>query len=228
MSECPTFIPNSTVNDGSVDSDPDTVNITVQDTTKPVITCPDNVTVEQESAAGTVVPLTATATDICDADPTITNDTLPIYPLGTTTVTFKATDDSGNSATCTTTVTVIDTTVPVISVTVSPDTLWPPNHKMVDITATVTVRDICDADPSVVLTSVTSNEPDNAIGNGDGNTINDIQGAEIGTDDYEFQLRAERAGTGDGRVYTITYTATDTSGNINSASATVVVPHDMD
>ena len=98
---------------------------------------------------------------------------------------------------------------------------------MVDITATVTVSDICDAAPSVVLTSVTSNEPDDAKGNGDGKTVNDIQGAEIGTEDYEFQLRAERAGKGDGRVYTITYTVTDASGNSASASATVVVPLDV-
>jgi hypothetical protein len=206
------------------------------DTTPPVITCPADVTVEQETRDGTVVPLTATAIDDCDPDPTITSDALAIYPLGTTTVTFTATDASGNSASCTTTVTVIDTTPPEISVTVSPDTLWPPDHKMVDIVATVTVSDICDAAPSVVLTSVTSSEPDNAQGkpwdsqdntSGDGNTVGDIQGAGIGFEDYEFQLRAERAAKGDGRVYTITYTTTDASGNSASASATVVVPHDM-
>ena len=121
-----------------------------------------------------------------------------------------------------------DVTPPDISVTVSPDTLWSPNHKMVDIVATVTVSDICDAAPTMVLTSVTSDEPDDAKGNGDGKTVDDIQGADIGTEDYEFQLRAERAGKGDGRVYTITYTATDASGNSASASATVVVPHDME
>jgi len=224
-----------TVYDGQY-SATDTVVVIVVDTTPPAITCPADVTVEQETADGTVVPLTATAADICDADPTITSDELAIYPLGTTTVTFTATDDSGNSATCTTAVTVIDTTPPDISVTVIPDTLWPPNHKMVDIVATVTVSDICDAAPSVVLTSVTSNEPDNDQGkpydpqdstSGDGNTVDDIQGAETGEEDYEFQLRAERAGAGDGRVYTITYTVTDASGNSASASATVVVPHDM-
>ena len=52
------------VNDGTVDSAPDTVIITVQDTAPPVLTCPADVTVEQETAAGTVVSLTATATDI--------------------------------------------------------------------------------------------------------------------------------------------------------------------
>jgi hypothetical protein len=188
----------------------------------------DVITVEQETRDGTVVSLTETATDISDANPTITSDNkLVIYPLGTTTVTFTAIDASGNTVTCTRTVTVIDTTPPDISVTVSPDTLWPPNHKMVDITASVEVYDISDAAPTVVLTSVTSNEPDDAKGKGDGNTVNDIQGADIDPEDYEFQLRAERAGKGDGRVYTITYTATDTSGNSASATATVVVPHGM-
>jgi M6 family metalloprotease-like protein len=198
--------------------------VSVVDTTPPDLTVPADVTVEQESAAGTVVPLTATATDICDADVEITSNELPIYPLGDTTVTFTATDDSGNTVSKSMVVHVIDTTPPEISVTVSPDTLWPPNHKMVDITATVTVTDICDANPAVILASVTSDEPDDAIGNGDGHTVDDIQ---IGTT-LEFKLRAERAGEGDGRVYTITYTAIDASGNSASASATVIVPYDME
>ena len=121
-------------------------------------------------------------------------------------------------------VTIGDTTPPEISVTVSPDTLWSPNHKYVDVTATVTVSDICDPSPTVTLVSVTSNEPDDAEGGGDGNTVDDI----VIVDDYHFKLRAERAGEGDGRVYTITYTATDASGNSASASATVVVPHDVE
>jgi len=102
-----------TVNDGEFD-DTDTVDITVEDTTDPVLTVPNDVEVEQETTAGTVVPLEATATDICDADVDITSDELAIYPLGTTTVTFTATDDSGNSATDSMTVTVVDTTAPVV------------------------------------------------------------------------------------------------------------------
>ena len=226
-----------TATDASGNSVSDTVVVNVVDTTPPELIIPDDKTVEQETRDGTVVPLEATATDSSDPDVEITSDAPAIFPLGSTTGTFTATDDSDNTATCTTTVTVIDTTPPDISVTVSPDTLWPPNHKMVDIVANVTVSDICDAAPSVVLTNVTSNEPGDAKGkpwdsqdstSGDGSTINDIQGAEIGTGDYNFQLRAERAGKGDGRVYTITYTVTDASGNSASASTTVVVPHDMD
>jgi hypothetical protein len=49
----------------------------------------------------------------------------------------------------------------------------------------------------------------------------------FGTPDNAFDLRAKRLGTGNGRVYTVTYTATDASGNSAIASATVTVPHDM-
>ena len=47
----------------------------------------------------------------------------------------------------------------------------------------------------------------------------------FGTPDVQFKLRAERAGGGDGRVYTIVYTASDGSGNTAVAVATVTVPH---
>jgi hypothetical protein len=204
----------------------DTVVITVVDTTPPELTVPADVTVEQATYAGTEVSLMATATDICDADVIITSDAPAIFALGTTTVNFTATDDSGNTAEGTMTVTVVDTTPPEISVTVSPDTLWPPNHKMVNIQATVIATDICDADLDIVLESITSDEPDDDIGIGDGKTENDIdiQHADQGTEDYDFKLRAERAGELDGRVYTITYTAIDDSGNSASSAATVIVP----
>jgi hypothetical protein len=217
------------VNDGTVDSDPDTVVVTVQDTTPPVITCPADVTVEQETADGTVVPLTATATDICDADPTITSDELAIYPLGTTTVTFTATDDAGNSASCTTTVTVEDTTPPVITPSDEQIVLWPPNHKYrtVEIPdCVISVTDICDADvgiEDIVITSVSSDEPEDAQGNGDGNTVEDI----VIVDSETVELRAERQGGGNGRVYTINFGVTDASGNTETGSCTVWVPHDQ-
>jgi hypothetical protein len=75
----------------------------------------------------------------------------------------------------------------------------------------------------VRLISATSSEPDNGLGNGD--TIGDIQGAQTGTDDREFDVRSERSRTGPGRVYTIVYEARDASGNATVRTATVVVPH---
>ena len=107
-----------------------------------------------------------------------------------------------------------------IQVTLSPSRLWPPNHRMVDVEAFVTGND-------VVLQSVTSNEPDDADGNGDGRTRNDIQGVGAGAADFQFQLRAERAGTGEGRTYTVTYVATDDSGNMTTATSDIFVPHDQ-
>jgi Ca-activated chloride channel family protein len=207
-----------------------TTTVTVEDTTPPEITCPADVTVEQATAAGTVVPLTATATDICDASPTITSDELAIYPLGTTTVTFTATDNAGNSATCTTTVTVIDTTPPVITASGEQIVLWPPNHKYrtVEISdCVISVTDICDADvdiDDIVITSVSSDEPEDAQGKGDGTTVDDI----VIVDSLTVELRAERQGGGNGRVYTINFGVTDASGNTETGSCTVWVLHDQE
>ncbi len=115
-----------------------------------------------------------------------------------------------------------DTTPPTIDVTLSPDTLWAPNHKMNIITADVTVADNCPI-ANFELLSVTSNEPDNGLGDGD--FPDDIQGADPFTDDVSFEVRAERMGGGDGRVYTATYQVEDGSGNTTEGSATVDVPH---
>jgi len=94
---------------------------------------------------------------------------------------------------------------------------------MVDITALINVFDACDVNPTVKLVSVVSSEPVN--GTGDGNTSPDIAGVSYGTDDRSFQLRAERKGNGNGRVYTGTYSAQDASGNSVSQSGTVTVAH---
>ena len=219
-----------TVSDG-IQTATDTVSITVVDTTPPVITCPQDVTVECTGNCGiqksdpqlTAFFAGASATDVCDATPTITDDAPSFIPLGTTTVTFTATDDDLNAAKCTATIKVQDTIPPVITVTLDRTTLRPPNHKMVDIGATVTVTDICDPHPTFVLTSITSSEPDNGLGDGD--TVNDIQGATLDTPDTAFQLRSERSGTGIGRTYTIVYTAKDKSGNTATATVVVKVPH---
>ncbi len=60
----------------------------------------------------------------------------------------------------------------------------------------------------VVITQVTSDEPDN--GNGDGNTVNDIV---IAADCRSVQLRSERAGPLNGRVYIVTLRVKDAAGN---------------
>lgn len=200
----------------------------IEDTIPPEITVPGDVTAECESPEGTYVEIgDATAVDICDADVDVSSDAPAdgIFSLGETVVTWTAVDDSANTSWDEQLVTVEDTTPPELEIILSPDTLWPPNHKMAAISALITTSDICDASPIVSLVSITSNEPDNGIG--DGNTVNDIQGADIDTDDREFSLRSERSGPGSGRIYTVTYEAVDSSGNRTAVTAGVTVPHDQ-
>jgi hypothetical protein len=136
---------------------------------------------------------------------------------------FKVIDTFGQYDEATTTVSVVDTTPPRLSIVLSPSVLWPPNHQLVRITATITVDDVCDPQPNVRLLSIKSNEPED--GRGDGNTSGDIQDAAFGTDDRTFLLRAERSGVRASRVYTVTYEARDGSGNATVRQATVTVPH---
>jgi predicted extracellular nuclease len=106
-------------------------------------------------------------------------------------------------------------------VSVDRDMLWPPNHKYVDVTATVVVSDNFDQNPTVTLVSVESDEPD--YGLDDEDVPEDI----VIVGDFNFKLRAERWDEGDGRTYTITYRVTDACGNSTEASVTVTVPHDQ-
>jgi hypothetical protein len=220
------------VSDG-IESDSDGVSITIVDTTPPSIVCPLEISVECVDHCGTpkndpqLVPFFAgaSATDICDDTPTLTNDAPTCLPHGDTVVTFTATDDDNNASSCQATVHVVDTTPPEITVELNRDVLWPPNHKLSTITASVTVTDICDPNPTFVLTSIVSSEPDNGLGDGD--TADDIQGAVFGQSDTEFQLRSERAGGGPGRIYTIYYLASDFAGNTTADTSYVRVPHDQ-
>jgi M6 family metalloprotease-like protein len=149
----------------------------------------------------------------------------PNAPLGVYTIAVRGTStgDPAVTASATFRVRVIDVTPPSVTVSLSPDRLEPPNHELIPIAATVTATDDYDPNVALKLVSVTSSELDNGLGDGD--TTGDIAGAEVGTDDRAFELRAERSGMGAGRVYTVVYRATDSSGNAAEATATVRVPH---
>jgi len=198
--------------------------VTVNDTQKPSITCPSNIVVYNDPGyCSALVTYSVTATDNCPGVSVVSSPPSGFaFPVGVTTVLSTATDAHGNTETCSFTVTVIDNEPPTITLSVSPDYLWPANHKMREITATVSTTDNCPGE-TIALTSITSNEPDDGLGDGD--FLNDIQAAGFNTPDLSFELRAERSGTGTGRIYTVTYTVTDASSNTASASATVSVPH---
>ena len=140
------------------------------------------------------------------------------YPLGATQVTLTVTDNHGASSQSTATVTVIDNTPPSFTTgpTVDKPVLWPPDHKMVDVTVDCAATDNCSA-PLCTL-SVASNEPVNGTGDGDMAPDWEI------VDAHHLRLRAERAGAGSARVYTITINCVDFAGNATSKTVTVSVP----
>jgi hypothetical protein len=221
------------VDDGNGASDSDTVTINVVDTTPPSITAPADVTADCAGTGGTAVSLgTPSVSDIATlaADIVVTNNAPGLFPVGATTVTWTATDGAGNQNTAQQTVTVADTIPPDLSVSVTPDMLWPPNHKMYEVMPVVSATDACDASPTIQLVNITMNEGDEELAFdplydttlGDGNTTNDIQ---YDSSTGQVFVRAERSGTGSGRVYTLTYQATDAAGNTAQATATVTVPH---
>jgi uncharacterized repeat protein (TIGR01451 family) len=129
-------------------------------------------------------------------------------------------EQSNNTATTTTTV---SNPPPIITLN-SPITLWPPNHGYHTVTVAQMVQSVRDNCPisidDVVIEVVTSDEPDDS--QGDGNTSGDIV---IGADCRSVQLRAERAGNGDGRVYTVTLRVRDSAGAVTRADFEVSVPH---
>ncbi|MFY0527284.1 FG-GAP-like repeat-containing protein [Archangium gephyra] len=107
--------------------------------------------------------------------------------------------------------------------------LWPPNHSYRQLKLSDCAADPWDECSGVLpinevgrITHVTSDEVEDATGSGDGHTCEDI----VILDSYRVNLRAERQGASDGRVYTVHYVVTDPAGNSAPARCTVHVPHD--
>ncbi len=141
-----------------------------------------------------------------------------VLSVGTHTITLRVVDQLGAEDTDQLEVTV--TSSIGLSLLVDPVELFPPNHRFVDVHVTATCFDPCV--PPVILASVTSSEPDDAPGGTDGKTSPDTDQAQLGTSDFDLQLRAERDSRGSGRTYTLVYTA---SGGTIARSVEVFVPH---
>jgi hypothetical protein len=113
-----------------------------------------------------------------------------------------------------------DVTAPVItSITATPNSLWPVNHQMGQVTITVSVADAC-GDTRCRIVDVTSSD----VGKGRG-----PYGGEpdwIVSGDLTIQLRAERSGGAGERVYTVTLSCANGSGNASTKAVAVTVPHD--
>lgn len=149
------------------------------------------------------------------------------YPVGTTLVTLTVTDEFGEKDSCDATVTVSDVTPPTITMPYMATTIWPPNHKyksfgLADCGAQV--LDSCGGEIDIssvgIITSIYSDELENAGNNGDGNTVDDI----VITSLTSFDVRAERSGNENGRVYGILFEVNDGSGNVSEAECRIGVP----
>jgi hypothetical protein len=185
-----------------------------------LLSCPPNVTVSNTPGqCGAIVNFPAPAyTGNCGVV-TTTPASGSFFPVGTTTVVVKGQRLDGTSDTCSFTVRVNDTEPPAVgAATVDKRTLWPPLHQMEAVTVNYTATDNCDVN---CVLSVTSNEPINGLGDGDAAPDWVI------VDSHHLFLRAERGGKGNGRVYTITVTCNDASGNTVVRTVTVQVPKDQ-
>jgi hypothetical protein len=105
-----------------------------------------------------------------------------------------------------------------VQINVTPDTLWAPNHKYVDVE--VSAETAAGNPLSVVITGVVSSEDDSGYGEGDmPDDVGNIDGSTV-------ELRAERY-TLEGRTYTIHVDLYDGGALVTSGTVDVVVPHDQ-
>jgi murein DD-endopeptidase MepM/ murein hydrolase activator NlpD len=136
---------------------------------------------------------------------------------GTSTVNLQV-DDGLATNSCTAPVSIVDTIAPIVTCGTAISTLDPTNHELINVGLSTSSSDVCAGSPPVTL-SVFADEDDASLGSG--NASPDAVDVAAGT----LRLRAERAGSGDGRVYLIVAKTDDGSGNTAHDCCTVTVPH---
>ncbi|TVZ60061.1 HYR domain-containing protein [Flavobacteriaceae bacterium MAR_2010_105] len=204
-----------TATDSAGRTDSCSMTVTVTDNQDPVISCPSNITVNAAAGlcnANVTVPL-ATATDNCTGT-TITNDfnggganASGTYPVGTTTVTFTATDSAGRTDSCSMTVTVTDNQDPVISC---------PSNITVNAAA-----GLCNANVTVPLATATDNCTGTTITNDfNGGGANASGTYPVGTTTVTFTA-TDSAGRTDSCSMTVT--VTDNQDPVISCPANITV-----
>ena len=206
---------------GNTGSGNGTITVT---NTKPTIGPLPDITVHTRNPAGVSVSYAITGNDAEQG--TLAAVCTPVsgthFGIGATPVSCAVSDVTGASASGGFKVIVIlDNEVPVCSTArPSVSSLWPPNHTMVPIQ----ILGATDADGDAIKIAVSDihqDEPTSGLGDGD----TPVDGGGIGTSTPS--VRAERSGKGDGRVYYISFTVTDTLGGSCKGTVTVGVPHDQ-
>lgn len=144
--------------------------------------------------------------------------------LGEHTVVLTVDDTKNEPVSTQVLIKIIDTSDPTLAPISNCSILWPPNHNMVDIMIEANASD--NSGSVTLYASVSSNEQQNGLGDGDlapdwtEPVINNENGV------IDLQLRSERSGSGNGRIYKIEIIAIDSSGNSTSSIVKVIVPHD--
>jgi hypothetical protein len=199
--------------------------VQVHDVESPQIVCPANLQLECPAVLSPEATGTPTATDNCAVASTSFADLVVPGCGGTALIsrTWSAFDAAENSAGCVQTITTVDTTPPVVACDLARHRIWPPNHKFINAGLSFTAVDACDPARQAIDLGVTSDEdPSEELGAGGPTHCPDASIVE----DQTVWLRAERSGLGDGRVYSVSVTATDACGNAAACFSDAQVPHD--
>lgn len=114
---------------------------------------------------------------------------------------------------------------PVCNGAASQGVIWPPDHSMVAETIIGVTDDPAAGAVAITITGIQQDEP--VLVNGSGNTQPDGVIQNSTTQPSIAYVRAERAGPGTGRIYFISYSATDGIGNSCTGMVQVQVPHDQ-
>jgi hypothetical protein len=218
--------------------------IRVVTNTPPTVTCPAPVKAQCSGPGGSSQTLTAHVFD-ADGDSltvswsvngtVVATQTVPsggtttsadvslthTFPLGTNSVEVTVSDGQAAAVSCQTSVTVVDTTAPVVACGTEASLLWPPNHNMINVGLAASASDACHPGGAVGVAAF--GDEDDEDPTGDGRFSPDA----LHIAPVTLELRAEREGDQDGRVYLLVASSTDGSGNRGWACCTVVVPLNM-
>jgi len=207
---------NCIATDGSFNTGSASFTVTVEDTTPSSLSVPADTTEECSSPAGQAVNIgQATAADSGDPNPTITNDAPSLFNLGSTTVTWTATDASLNSASATQEVTIVDTTPSSLNVALVPFGNGDDDDDEGKFIVEIITSDICDASPTV-----TANINGIPVSNGQPLELELDDDTEVETTGELLEIEAPS--------FTLTVTATDASGNTATATAVALFVNDKD
>jgi hypothetical protein len=203
-----------------------TVKITVADKTPPALTCPGPLTVAAGTNCQAEIPDLlpgVTAADNCAGEVTLSQNPPAgtALDLGEHPVTVTAVDAAGNTNTCTTVVTVVDQTAPIItSLVPSRRILYPAWWQMVPVKLYVTAADNCDLTPRCRVISVTSSGLPGKSDDTGGKTNWVITG------DLSLELRAIPSTRRVTRIYRITVECVDAADNRTTRTTSVTVARD--